>query len=58
MIYTGEMVWFMGVVEDRRDPDELGRVRVRCFGIHPDDKNTLPTNDLPWATMSLSIELG
>lgn len=53
MIYTGEMVWFIGVVEDRRDPDELGRVRVRCFGIHPDDKNILATKDLPWATMML-----
>ena len=22
-------IWFVGVVEDRQDPDKLGRVRVR-----------------------------
>ena len=53
MIYSGEMVWFIGVVEDRKDPLEIGRVRVRCFGIHTDDKSILPTEDLPWASMIL-----
>lgn len=53
MMYTGEMVWFMGVVEDRKDPEELGRMKVRCFGIHPEDKNILSTEDLPWATVIL-----
>ena len=24
-------IWFVGVVEDRNDPDQLGRVRVRCL---------------------------
>ena len=24
--------WFVGVVEDRQDPQKLGRVRVRCLG--------------------------
>jgi hypothetical protein len=42
-------VWFMGVVEDRNDPDQLGRVRVRCFGWHTDDKSSIPTDALPWA---------
>jgi hypothetical protein len=42
-------VWFTGVVEDRNDPDALGRVRVRCLGFHTEDLNDLPTNDLPWA---------
>jgi hypothetical protein len=27
-------VWWFGVVEDRIDPLELGRCRVRCFGWH------------------------
>lgn len=53
MIYSGEMVWWMGVVEDRQDPEEIGRVKVRCFGIHTEDKNILPTKDLPWATIML-----
>ena len=42
-------VWFFGVVEDRIDPNYLGRVRVRCFGFHTDDREDLPTEDLPWA---------
>jgi hypothetical protein len=42
-------VWFVGVVEDRNDPELLGRVRVRCLGFHTSDLNSLPTIDLPWA---------
>ena len=42
-------IWFAGVVEDRSDPLKLGRVRVRCLGYHTDDRNVLPTEDLPWA---------
>ena len=41
--------WFTGVVEDRNDPQYLGRVRIRCIGLHTDDKVELPTSDLPWA---------
>ena len=42
-------VWFYGVVEDRKDPLFLGRVKVRCIGFHTDDKTLIPTEDLPWA---------
>ena len=42
-------VWFVGVVEDRNDPELLGRVRVRCLGFHTDNLNDLPSSDLPWA---------
>ena len=42
-------IWFTGVVEDRDDPDKLGRVRVRCVGYHTDDVNKIPTADLPWS---------
>ena len=45
-----DFVWWMGVVEDRDDPEKLGRCRVRIFGYHTDDKSLLPTSDLPWAT--------
>ena len=41
--------WFVGVVEDRNDPKYLGRVRVRCLGLHTDNLEKLPTADLPWA---------
>ena len=40
---------FVGVVEDRQDPQTLGRLRVRCLGYHTDDLVKLPTSDLPWA---------
>jgi len=42
-------VWFVGVVEDRNDPELLGRVRVRCLGFHTENLNDLPSSDLPWA---------
>jgi len=42
-------IWFVGVVEDRNDPELLGRVRVRCLGFHTEDLTSLPTTDLPWA---------
>ena len=42
-------VWFTGVVEDRNDPSQLGRVKVRCLGFHTEDKISIPTEDLPWA---------
>lgn len=41
--------FYFGVVEDRVDPLMLGRVKVRVLGIHTEDKNQLPTSDLPWA---------
>ena len=44
-------VWFTGVVEDRNDPDAIGRVRVRCLGFHTEDLVDIPTKDLPWATV-------
>ena len=42
--------WFVGVVEDRKDPIKLGRCRVRCVGWHAENKMHLPTEMLPWAT--------
>jgi len=45
--------WFVGVVEDRNDPSELGRCRVRILGLHSESKVDLPTEDLPWANVML-----
>lgn len=42
--------WFIGVVEDRMDPEKMGRCRVRIYGYHTESKTLLPTEDLPWAT--------
>ena len=40
-----EFKWFIGVVEDRHDPEKLGSLRVRCLGIHTSDKNKIATAD-------------
>jgi hypothetical protein len=48
-IGRGNFTWFVGVVEDIHDPVQLGRVRVRCFGWHTEDKGQIPTDQLPWA---------
>ena len=42
-------IWFVGVVEDRDDPEKMGRLRVRALGHHTADKVKIPTSDLPWA---------
>jgi len=42
-------VWFVGVVEDRNDPERQGRCRVRCLGFHSPSLTSIPTSDLPWA---------
>ena len=47
----GNFVWWMGVVEDRVDPEKLGRVRVRVFGYHSDDLGELATDTLMWASV-------
>ena len=48
-------VWWVGVVEDRKDPLKMGRCRVRCVGWHADNKVQLPTEDLPWAMPSFPV---
>lgn len=53
MMGTERFVWFMAKVENVMDPDNLGRVQARMYGLHEDDQNELPTEDLPWATVAL-----
>lgn len=43
--------WFIGVVEDREDPLKLGRLRVRIFNVHSENKAATPTKELPWASV-------
>jgi hypothetical protein len=43
-------IWWIGVVEDRIDPLNLGRCKVRIFGSHTENLQLIPTSSLPWAT--------
>lgn len=49
----GQFTWFTGVVEDRFDPEEMNRVRVRCFGYHSENLSDISIEDLPWATVMM-----
>jgi hypothetical protein len=49
------MVMFEGVVEDRNDPLKLGRVRVRIFGFHTQDKSSIKTEGLHWASVLMPV---
>ena len=40
-------IWFVGVVENRNDPAELGRVQVRCLGYHTEDLRLMSCILLP-----------
>ena len=55
-LVRSNFVWWQGVVEDRKDPERLGRCRVRVFGFHDKDKNLIPTNQLPWASPVAPID--
>jgi len=41
--------WWLGVVEEVKDPLSLGRCQVRIFGWHTSNKKMIPTDKLPWA---------
>ena len=48
-------IWWVGVVEDRNDPLQIGRCRVRILGYHTDNKQDMPTDELPWAYPAMPI---
>ena len=55
------MRWFFGVVEDRDDPKQIGRLKVRIYNVHPFKEDgsadivNVPKDHLPWATPINSI---
>ena len=49
--------FFIGVVEDNKDPSKLNRVRVRIFGKHTEDITLLPTAELPWSVSYTHLTL-
>lgn len=59
-LINNNLQWFTGIVEDRMDPLERGRVRVRVHGLHPFQKTQgpisgVPTEDLPWMSVIFPI---
>lgn len=50
--------WFVGVVEDVKDPYQLGRVRVRIRGLHSQLQTDIDTEDLPWAQVGIPTTEG
>lgn len=55
MITQDKFFWWIGIVEDRADPEFLGRYRVRILGYHTGNRDVLPTEDLPWAVCMLPV---
>lgn len=43
--------WWIGVVEDRMDPEKLGRIKVRIYGYHTDDLGKISKDNLFWAAV-------
>ncbi len=55
-------MFHVGVVEDNKEPLKAGRLKVRVFGIHTDNKSedgepfdTITTEDLPWCLPAAPI---
>ena len=56
--YGDDTRWFIGIVKDINDPLELGRIRVRIFGIHSENTSDISDGDLPWASVAAPITEG
>jgi len=49
---------YRGIIEDNNSPLKDGRVKVRIFGIHSEDKTLVPTDTLPWAEVLQPLSFG
>ena len=57
--YGDETRWFIGkVLQVHGDPEELGRVKVRIYGVHPDSPQDCSLDELPWASVTLPTTEG
>ena len=56
--YGDDSRWFIGVVSQIGDIRNLGRVRVRIFGIHNEDTAKVKISDLPWASVVVPVTQG
>lgn len=57
-----DKLWGMyrGVIEDNKDPEKMGRCKIRVFGVHTEKSNKdnlegITTDDLPWAEPALGL---
>ena len=58
--------WWIGVVENKNDPEKRGRLQVRILGVHPprtvqkseQDGIGVPTEDLPWCIPCMPLTYG
>lgn len=50
-------IW-TGVVEDTKDPLNMGRCKVRVFGVHSENISEVPTDTLPWSVPISSPNTG
>jgi len=51
--YGDDLRWWTGIVVDTADPYRVGRVKVRIYGVHNEDKNEVPDAALPWASVTI-----
>ena len=56
--YGDQTRWFTGRLVSLDDPQQLGRVRVRIYGIHTEDTEMIPDEDLPWAQVVVPVTQG
>ena len=56
--YGDQIRWFVGDVTSISDPLQLGRVRVRVTGIHQNNEQEIPSDNLPWAQTVVPITQG
>ncbi len=42
-------IWWTGIVESRKDPKKVGRLQIRIYGWHTDEKKYIPSDELLWA---------
>lgn len=58
MIIVDSFIPFFGVVEGIKDPEELGRIQVRCYGYHTENKAFIPSDMLRWFQSVVSNSAG
>ena len=56
--YGDNSRWFMGTVVNINDPLELGRIKVRIFGVHTHNTSQIEDGDLPWAQVVVPVTEG